>query len=210
MTQATVNVGSSVVKNLNPNAQQFSTSDFNNGTVLAGSTVPSDDSYPDFIDNGTGSYLRQHQSHMYPSFYYEVDPSSIDTLQQQQQQRSESNFAVHEHAAMLDTIDHQQTQLLNPNHLHHPQLHIHQTMPDEEQAHQSQLTPEQLRQHLRKQLEYYFSRENMVNDRYLKSQMDADDYVPISTIANFKLVKRLTLDLQLIIDVLKGIRKRIQ
>ncbi len=55
-----------------------------------------------------------------------VDPSSIDTLQQQ---RSESNFAVHEHAAMLDTIDHQQTQLLNPNHLHHPQLHIHQTMP---------------------------------------------------------------------------------
>jgi hypothetical protein len=131
MTQATVNVGSSVVKNLNPNAQQFSTSDFNNGTVLAGSTVPSDDSYPDFIDNGTGSYLRQHQSHMYP-----VDPSAIDTLQQQQ---SESNFAVHEHGAMLDTIDHQQTPHLNPNHLHHPQSRIHQTMPNEEQAHQLQL-----------------------------------------------------------------------
>jgi len=78
---------------------------------------------------------------------------------------------------------------------------------DEEQAHQSQLTPEQLRQQLRKQLKYYFSRENMVNDRYLKSQMDADDYVPISIIANFKLVKSLTLDLQLIIDVLKGIGK---
>jgi la-related protein 4 len=44
----------------------------------------------------------------------------------------------------------------------------------------------------------------MINDVYLQSQMDADNYVPISTIANFKLVKRLTHDLQLIIDVLKG------
>jgi hypothetical protein len=34
--------------------------------------------------------------------------------------------------------------------------------------------------------------------------MDADNYVPISLIASFKLVKRLTNDLQLIIDVLKG------
>jgi hypothetical protein len=36
-----VNVGNNAVKNLNPNAQQFSSSDFNNGTVLAGSTAPS-------------------------------------------------------------------------------------------------------------------------------------------------------------------------
>ena len=73
---------------------------------------------------------------------------------------------------------------------------------DDEQVHQ--LTPEQLRQSLRKQLEYYFSRENMVNDRYLKSKMDADDYVSIATIADFNLVKRMTNDLQLITDVLKG------
>ncbi len=45
----------------------------------------------------------------------------------------------------------------------------------------------------------------MAHDRYLKSQMDAEDYVPITTIANFKLVKRLTHDLGLIIAVLKGI-----
>lgn len=44
----------------------------------------------------------------------------------------------------------------------------------------------------------------MIHDVYLQSQMDADNYVPISLIANFKLVKRLTPDLQLIIDVLKG------
>jgi hypothetical protein len=45
----------------------------------------------------------------------------------------------------------------------------------------------------------------MVNDRYLKSQMDAEEYVPIAIIANFKLVKRLTDDFRLIVDVLKGI-----
>ncbi len=50
----------------------------------------------------------------------------------------------------------------------------------------------------------------MVNDRYLKSQMDAEEYVPIAIIANFKLVKRLTHDLQLIVDVLKGISNKIK
>ncbi|CAM4799656.1 unnamed protein product [Rotaria magnacalcarata] len=69
--------------------------------------------------------------------------------------------------------------------------------------HPLQLSPEQLKEKLRKQLEYYFSKENMIHDIYLQSQMDADNYVPISLIANFKLVKRLTHDLQLIIDVLK-------
>ncbi len=57
-----------------------------------------------------------------------VDPSSIDTLQQPQQQ-SDSNFAAHDHAAMLDTINHPQSSLVNPNHLQHPQSHLHQTMP---------------------------------------------------------------------------------
>ncbi|CAF1598996.1 unnamed protein product, partial [Rotaria magnacalcarata] len=54
------------------------------------------------------------------------DPSSIDPLQQQQQQQQQpnSNFAIHEHVAMLDTIDHQQPPLLNPNHIHHPRQHI--------------------------------------------------------------------------------------
>ena len=34
--------------------------------------------------------------------------------------------------------------------------------------------------------------------------MDADNYVPISILIDFKLVKRLTDDLQLLVDVLKG------
>ncbi|XP_071942301.1 uncharacterized protein [Antedon mediterranea] len=60
-----------------------------------------------------------------------------------------------------------------------------------------------LRKQLQVQLEYYFSRENLTNDRYLQSQMDADQYVPIWTIANFNAIKRLTTDIGLIIAVLK-------
>jgi hypothetical protein len=50
----------------------------------------------------------------------------------------------------------------------------------------------------------FFNRDNLINDIYLQSQMDTDNYVLISLIANFKLVKRLTDDLQLVIDILKG------
>ena len=39
--------------------------------------------------------------------------------------------------------------------------------------------------------------------------MDAENYVPISLIASFKLIRRLTDDLQLIIDVLKGMKRSI-
>ncbi|XP_022101651.1 la-related protein 4-like isoform X2 [Acanthaster planci] len=62
---------------------------------------------------------------------------------------------------------------------------------------------EDLRKLLQRQLEYYFSRENLANDRYLQSQMDADQYVPISTIANFNAVKKLTKDMPLIVEVLR-------
>ena len=34
--------------------------------------------------------------------------------------------------------------------------------------------------------------------------MDADQYVPISTIANFNAVKKLTKDMPLIVEVLRG------
>lgn len=62
---------------------------------------------------------------------------------------------------------------------------------------------EQLKQSLLVQLEYYFSRENLANDAYLISQMDNDQYVPIWTVANFNLVKKLTKDIKLITEVLR-------
>ena len=41
-------------------------------------------------------------------------------------------------------------------------------------------------------LEYYFSKDNLATDKYLLSQMDGDHYVPVSMIANFNQVKKLT------------------
>ena len=47
-------------------------------------------------------------------------------------------------------------------------------------------------------------RENLANDSYLASQMDGDQFVPISTIAGFNQVKRLTNSLELVVNVLRG------
>lgn len=61
-----------------------------------------------------------------------------------------------------------------------------------------------LKMALKQQLEYYFSKENLSRDSYLLSQMDSEQFVPIVTIANFEQVKKLTRDLHLVIEVLKG------
>lgn len=50
----------------------------------------------------------------------------------------------------------------------------------------------------------YIFRENLANDTYLLSQMDNDQYVPIWTVANFNQVKKLTKDIKLITEVLRG------
>lgn len=60
-----------------------------------------------------------------------------------------------------------------------------------------------LKAKLQRQLEYYFSRENLAHDTYLLTQMDADQFVPIWTIANFNQIKRLTNDVQLVTQVLR-------
>lgn len=48
------------------------------------------------------------------------------------------------------------------------------------------------------------SRENLSTDAYLNSQMDADNYVPIATVAKFNQIRRLTEDLNLVVEVLRG------
>jgi hypothetical protein len=42
-----------------------------------------------------------------------------------------------------------------------------------------------------------------MTDRYLISQMNAENYVPIKTIANFKMITNLTTNYDLIVDVMK-------
>ena len=43
---------------------------------------------------------------------------------------------------------------------------------------------------LKKQVEFYFSKENLANDTYLVSQMNSQHYVPISTILEVRCLNR--------------------
>ena len=65
------------------------------------------------------------------------------------------------------------------------------------------LPMDQLKEMLLRQLEYYFSRENLAHDTYLMSQMDSDQFVPIAIIANFNQIKKLTSDIKLVTQVLR-------
>ncbi|XP_067316139.1 la-related protein 4 isoform X2 [Pseudorasbora parva] len=66
------------------------------------------------------------------------------------------------------------------------------------------LSEESLKESLKKQLEFCFSRENLSKDLYLISQMDSDQFVPIWTIASMEGVKLLTTDMDLILEVLRA------
>ncbi|ESR59631.1 hypothetical protein CICLE_v10014180mg [Citrus x clementina] len=61
-----------------------------------------------------------------------------------------------------------------------------------------------LKANIVKQIEYYFSDENLQNDHYLISLMDAQGWVPIAIIADFKRVKRMSTDLPFILDALQN------
>ncbi|XP_051120482.1 la-related protein 1A-like [Andrographis paniculata] len=61
-----------------------------------------------------------------------------------------------------------------------------------------------LRANVLKQIEYYFSDENLQNDYYLISLMDDQGWVPISTIAEFKRVKRMNVEVSFILDTLQS------
>jgi len=69
---------------------------------------------------------------------------------------------------------------------------------------EEKLTRDELKEAICKQVEYYFSRQNLSTDHYLVSQMNHDLFVPISVIANFKMVKTLTNDYDLICEAVKN------
>lgn len=60
------------------------------------------------------------------------------------------------------------------------------------------LDAETLQLYILQQIEYYFSIDNLCKDMFLRSQMDAEGYVPITLIAGFNRVKGLTTDMNLI------------
>ncbi|KAB1253963.1 La-related protein 4B [Camelus dromedarius] len=47
--------------------------------------------------------------------------------------------------------------------------------------------------------------ENLASDMYLISQMDSDQYVPITTVANLDHIKKLSTDMDLIVEVLRSL-----
>jgi len=67
------------------------------------------------------------------------------------------------------------------------------------------LEGEALHAALKKQLEYYFSKQNLMSDRFLLTQMNSDLFVPIKVIAGFKMVKALTSDLDIVLTALKNL-----
>lgn len=69
------------------------------------------------------------------------------------------------------------------------------------------LEGEALLEAIRKQVEYYFSRENLVQDAFLVSKMDKEHYVDLSVIAEFKLMKSLTTDDSVILEAVKSSTK---
>ncbi|XP_023766883.1 la-related protein 1C isoform X2 [Lactuca sativa] len=60
-----------------------------------------------------------------------------------------------------------------------------------------------LHKKIEKQIEYYFSNENLVRDIYLRQKMDDQGWVPVNIIASFKKVSILTDNVQLILDVMR-------
>eukprot|EP00457_Paulinella_chromatophora_P001045 gb/GEZN01001047.1/.p1 GENE.gb/GEZN01001047.1/~~gb/GEZN01001047.1/.p1 ORF type:complete len:803 (-),score=146.07 gb/GEZN01001047.1/:854-3262(-) len=60
-----------------------------------------------------------------------------------------------------------------------------------------------LREALKRQLEWYFSQQNLASDYYLTGKMDENKYVPVEVIAGFPKVKALSEDRQIIIEVMK-------
>ncbi|RRT56044.1 hypothetical protein B296_00030783 [Ensete ventricosum] len=68
------------------------------------------------------------------------------------------------------------------------------------------LTPEMaaLRANIVRQIEYYFSDENLKTDLYLISLLDEQGWVPIYRIADFNRVKKMTNNIPLILDALQG------
>lgn len=53
------------------------------------------------------------------------------------------------------------------------------------------------------QIDYYFSDDNLVKDIFLRQNMDRDGWVPINLIANFKKIREMTDNVQLILDALR-------
>ncbi|XP_054994375.1 la-related protein 4B isoform X1 [Sorex araneus] len=110
----------------------------------------------------------------------------------------------HEDAALSDLQDVDQTEMstLAGDHSEHG------STPEDSETGGNESQPENQedpREVLKKTLEFCLSRENLASDMYLISQMDSDQYVPITTVANLDHIKKLSTDMDLIVEVLRSL-----
>ncbi|POM65220.1 hypothetical protein PHPALM_19100 [Phytophthora palmivora] len=61
----------------------------------------------------------------------------------------------------------------------------------------------ELKQAIKRQVEFYFSRANLANDAYLVSQMNSQMYVPVEVIINFSKIKQLTDNTALLVEAVQ-------
>ncbi|XP_023247863.1 la-related protein 1 isoform X2 [Copidosoma floridanum] len=59
-----------------------------------------------------------------------------------------------------------------------------------------------VKEYIRKQIEYYFSEENLMRDFFLRRKMDADGFLPITLIASFHRVQALSTNVSLVIEAI--------
>ncbi|KAM4814662.1 la-related protein 4B isoform X6 [Urocitellus parryii] len=110
----------------------------------------------------------------------------------------------HENAALPDLQESDQTDM-NTLALDHSE---YESLPENSETGGNESQPESQedpREVLKKTLEFCLSRENLASDMYLISQMDSDQYVPITTVANLDHIKKLSTDVDLIVEVLRSL-----
>lgn len=110
----------------------------------------------------------------------------------------------HENAALPDLQESNQTDM-NALALDHAE---YESLPENSETGGNETQPESQedpREVLKKTLEFCLSRENLASDMYLISQMDSDQYVPITTVANLDHIKKLSTDVDLIVEVLRSL-----
>lgn len=65
------------------------------------------------------------------------------------------------------------------------------------------VTKQMTMESVRKQIDYYFSLDNLCKDIFLRSKMDAEGWIPLAVVANFNRVRMLTPDLMLIVEAVR-------
>lgn len=71
----------------------------------------------------------------------------------------------------------------------------------------SNLDDPTLMEYVRKQIEYYFSEENLMKDLFLRRKMDSEGYLPVTLIASFHRVRALTTDINKVISAIQASKK---